>query len=262
MLFKYTKAEYKAQQVLKDCGIVNPADVSLKIVIMSRGAFYEETSLKGKEGEIVSVGSRSFIAVNSDILFESKKRFVAAHELGHYELMHNSLEPIISDKEEDFLKWYKGGEHEIEANEFAAEFLMPTEIFHAECSKYKFSPQVIDFLSEKFKVSKTSTLLRFVKRGNHPVFLVYCKDNKMKWFKRSDDFRYYCDFHVDSPPPTGSVAYELFKNNIRYTGEERAQEVWKSDWFTMRETEQDSTFYEYCLFVKEYGYSLSLIWEK
>ena len=89
---------------------------------MGRKAFYEEVPLDGKEGEIVSVGNRSIITINSNIQFETKKRFAAAHELGHYE-MHRDLKPIFSDTEEDLMNWYKAGPHEMEANEFAAEFL-------------------------------------------------------------------------------------------------------------------------------------------
>ena len=44
--------------------------------------------------------------------------------------MHRDLRPIFTDTNEDLMSWYKGGLHEIEANEFAAEFLMTSEVFH------------------------------------------------------------------------------------------------------------------------------------
>ncbi|MFT4155196.1 ImmA/IrrE family metallo-endopeptidase [Parafilimonas sp.] len=260
--FHYTATEIKAKKVLDDCGLTDPTEISLPIIIKGRKAFYEEVPLKGREGEIVSVGDRSIISINSDILFETKKRFAAAHELGHYE-MHRHIRPVFSDTEEELMSWYRGGTHEIEANEFAAEFLMPSELFHKECERKKFDPKIINQLSDRFQVSKTATILRFVKRGNHPIFVMYCKDGKMKWWKKSEDFYHFSVFEYDAPPPSGSVAYEIIFGNKAYSSDEAKQDIWKSDWFQMKsDREQDTRFYEYCLFARSFNYTLSVIWEK
>lgn len=171
MNFKFTKSELTAIKILSDCGLDDPTGTSLDEIILGRKAFYEEIPLTGKEGEIISVGDRSIISINSNIQFETKKRFVAAHELGHFE-MHRKLKPIFTDTEKDLLNWYKGGPHEMEANEFAAEFLMPSALFYNECTKRRFGPDVIEDLANRFKVSRIATTLKFVKRGNFPVF--YC----------------------------------------------------------------------------------------
>jgi hypothetical protein len=162
------------------------------------------------------------------------------------------------------MNWYKAGPHEMEANEFAAEFLMPSEMFHKECERKKFEPKVIEHLASRFQVSKTAAILKFVKRGNHPVFIMYCKDNKMKWWKKSEDFYHFCPFfQYNFPPPTGSVAYEVFNGTKTYYGDESKQDIWKSDWFQMRnDDEADSIFFEYCLYARTYNYTLSVIWEK
>ncbi|MFD2574625.1 ImmA/IrrE family metallo-endopeptidase [Spirosoma soli] len=257
---KFTKAELVAKLVLDECGLDDPTEVTLKNIILGRKAYYEEAPLTGKEGEIVSVGNRSIITINSNIIYETKKRFASAHELGHFE-MHRTLSPVFTDTEYDLINWYKSGPQEIEANEFAAEFLMPTDFFYKECIFRKFGPHVIDHLANRFQVSKTAAILKFVKRGNHPVCIVYCKNNKMKWWKSSYDFRYFLEFKFDECPPTGSVAYECFTKGVTYSMNEQKQQIWKSDWFRMRDDEQDSTFYEYCLFAKSYDYTISIIWE-
>lgn len=262
MTFHYSSAEIKAKTVLAECGLDDPTSFPLPIIIQGRNAFYEELPLNGKEGEIVSVDNRSIITVNSNIAFETKKRFAAAHELGHFE-MHRTLQPIYSDTEEDLMNWYKGGPHEVEANQFAAEFLMPSEVFHKECERKKFDPKIIEQLANRFQVSKTAAILKFVRRGNHPVCVVFCKNNKMKWFKRSDDFCPFPLFNYDSPPPTGTVAYEMFQGKKAYFGDEAKQDIWKSDWFIMKsDDEPDSRFFEYCLYAKSFNYTLSVIWEK
>lgn len=262
MNFAYTEAERKAQNILQECGLDDPTQLPLKTIILGRKAFYSEAPLKNKQGEIVSVANRSIITVNSEIEFETKKRFAGAHELGHYE-MHRDLKPIFSDTEEDLLDWYRGGQQEMEANLFAAEFLMPSELFHKECKQNRLQPyQAIDFLSGRFHVSKTATILKYVAKGNYPVMVVYCKNNKMKWWKKSDDFYPFLLFEYDQPPPTGSVAYEVFTANKTYFGDEAKQQIWKSDWFKMEKDENDKPFFEYCLHARSYGYTISVIWQK
>ncbi len=260
--FKLTKAEIIAQKVLSECGLDDPTELSLEEIILGRRAFYEEKPLHGKEGEIITVKGKSIITINSQIEYETKKRFAAAHELGHFE-MHKDLYPIISDTDEDLMSWFHGGPHEMEANEFASEFLMPSSVFYKECERKVFGPALIDYLSKRFQVSKTAAILKFVKAGNHPVCVVFCKNNKMKWFKPSPDFRYFIEFERDRHPPTGSVAYELYMTKRVYVGDELKQDIWKSDWLRMRDDdEEDTRFYEYCLFAKSYDYTISVIWER
>lgn len=257
---KYSKGELVAKKVLAECGLDDPTNYDLREIILGRKAFYREVPLNGKDGEIISYSGRSIIQVNSNIPYETRKRFAAAHELGHYE-MHRKDAPVIFDTEEDMMNWYKAGPREEEANDFAAEFLMPSEIFFDECRKSKFSPKVIAHLSERFQTSKTATILKFVKRGNHPVVIVYCKDNKMKWWKPSVDFKYYLEFQRDAPPPTGSVAYEVFTKKKFYSDDELQQQIWKGDWLRLNKDETETPFFEYCLYVKSYNYTISIIWE-
>jgi len=257
---KFSKAELAAKRVLEECGLDDPSEYSVGDIILGRGAYYEEKPLQGKEGEIVSVAGRSFISINSNIRFESKKRFAAAHELGHYEL-HQGLANIAFDTEYELLNWYKAGPQETEANEFAAEFLMPSDAFYNECKAKRFSPQVIDHLAARFRVSKTAAILQFVKRGNHPVCIVYCQNNKMLWWKTSQDFQYFLEFNYNQAPSTGSVAYEIFTGG--QMDSEKQQVIWKSDWFRMGKDEfKDPEFYEYCLHVKSLNYTISVIWER
>lgn len=261
MTFNYSHTEGIARKVLDECGINDPTELPLEEIILGRKAFYEEQALEGKDGEIVSLGGRSIITVNSNIPFVTRKRFAAAHELGHYE-MHRNLYPVFSDTEEDLMNWYKAGPQEMEANEFAAEFLMPSEVFFKECLGKKFGPDVIEHLANRFQVSKTAAILKFVKRGNHPVVVVFSKNDKMKWFKPSTDFRYFLEFERDKDLPTGSVAHELFTTSKTYVGNERKQPIWKSDWFRMKDDERDTAFFEYCLHARSFNYTISIIWEK
>lgn len=259
MSFKFSNAELHAQKVLEESGIEDPSNYPIENIILGRKAFYKESPLKGKDGEIVSYGGRSIITVNSNIGVQSKKRFAAAHELGHYEL-HRNLQPVFSDSEEDMMNWFASGSHEKEANEFASELLMPTNLFKSICEDYYFDHRLIKLLADNFRVSKTSALLKFVRFGNHPICLVYCKNNKMQWFKASEDFKFYLEFEKNKNSPENSVANELFTTNKIYEEHELSQEIWQSTWLSFNKFNEFKKFYEYCLIVKSYNYSLSVIW--
>lgn len=249
-----------ALRLLERCGLDDPTEMPLPIIVKGLGAYYEEKPLKQCEGRIVTVGGKTLITINSGITYEGKKRYAIAHELGHFE-MHKDKIPIFSDNEESFVDWLKAGPHEREANEFAAEFLMPREVFAKECKGKKISPELIKQLSSRFQTSITSTLMRYIEFGNHEACIVYCKDNKMKWRKWSKDFYHRLNFQYNAHPPTGSVAYEMFTKRVFYTDSELKQQVWKSDWFEM-DDENDEPFFEFCVFVPSYNYSISLIWEE
>jgi Zn-dependent peptidase ImmA (M78 family) len=248
-----------AIHLLERCGLNDPTEIPLDTIVKGLGIFYDEKPLKKCEGRIVTFGNRTLITINSEIAFEGKRRYAMAHEIGHFE-MHRDKIPVITDSEENFVDWLKHGEHEKEANEFAAEFLMPQNIFSKEC-KSKISPELIKQLSSRFQTSLTSTILRYVEFGNHEVCVVYCKNNKMKWWKKSKDFHHFLNFKRDEHPPGGSVAYEMFTKRTFYTDAELKQQIWKSDWFENKD-ESDPPFYEYCVYVPSYNYTISLIWEE
>ncbi|SRR5581483_47271 len=258
MNLNLTLAELKAKEVLRACGLVTPIGIEMEEVILGRGAFYEEKPLVGKEGEMVSTNGKSFISVNSNSKPEQRRRFIAAHELGHYEL-HRNLEPIFSDTDASLLTWYQEGSHEQEANYFAAEFLMPSEVFVKKTLGRPFSPALIDELSYGFRTSVTSTILKYVSRGPHPIFVAYSQNNIIKWMKRTQGSNYWCT-KLNLETPALSVAHEFFTEGINDSGDSRKQKISKSDWF---ETVSKSSVpcYEWCIPFRSINSCLSIVWE-
>jgi hypothetical protein len=260
-----SKALAAVSKVYAECGITSPFEIPLETIISSRNIIIREEVLEGAEARILMNENSGIITIDNRIYPSTKKRFILAHELGHFEL-HRNLIRGFNDTDETINHWYQYNlkSEEIEANEFAAEFLMPAELFRNECKGKIFDHRVIEHLSNYFKVSKTAAILKFVKEnnGNHPIFVVCCQNNVMKWFKKSDDFYHYSLFSRNLPPPSGSVAFDIFDKGSAYYGEEQTQQIWKSDWFETKDNEKDTIFFEYCLYVKSYNYTLSVIWEK
>jgi Zn-dependent peptidase ImmA (M78 family) len=266
-----SKSEIAAKRIITECGLDDVKylrELDLKILIQSRGAFYEEAALVGKDGRIVSHGGKSIITINSNILDLGKKRFTAAHELGHFEL-HKDL-AVSADSLFDLCNWYQSGPHEKEANEFAAELLMPSKMFQEFCTNQKLKPQLLVSLSDAFVVSRTAAILKFVKAGSHPVTVICSQNNKVKWWKMSKtmedaehDFipgwsKYKLKVATNLPPPPDSVAGQLFKRANKYDLD-HFQEIEKSTWFLTKD--EDPKMFEYCHYVHSYNFSLSVVWE-
>src|SRR5690606_18091190 len=150
-----------------ECGIEDPKDFPLDLIVYGRGATLVEKPLSNSEGRIVFGKSRAIITVNSNISYEGKKRFVIAHELGHFE-MHRNLVPVHHDNDAT-LDYFKNGHQETEANEFASELLMPEQIFKRECNGRKFSPNLLRSLADKFQTSLTSVAYKYFELGDHPI---------------------------------------------------------------------------------------------
>lgn len=126
------------------------------------------------------LGYDKVIATDRNEPFEHQ-RFVAAHELGHY-LFDCLGNPKYYDKNHLFTETYPKNNHysekEIRADRFAAELLMPRDLFMKQyidaCCDKKYNPDgnqifVIEYLAKYFKVKKSSIIKR--------IGEVLCDDN-------------------------------------------------------------------------------------
>jgi Zn-dependent peptidase ImmA (M78 family) len=257
-----SKGKIAAQKLMQECGIDNPTEIPLDLIISGRGATIIEKPLDNSEGRIVFGKEKAIITINSNISYQGKKRFVMAHELGHFE-MHRNLVAIHNDTDAT-LEFFKNGNQETEANEFASELLMPEQLFKKECNGKKFSPDLLRQLSERFQTSITSTAYKYFELGSHPICLFYSHNNQIKYCKRPDDYPHFVIDRLHLAPPEDSVATEFFTKHKIYSKEQSKQQVWKSVWFDIKdwENDMDYKFYEYCIITPKYNTVLSIVWEE
>lgn len=257
-----SRGKRTAQALLKECGISDPTEFPLDLLIYGRGATLIEKPLSNSEGRIVFGKDKAIITVNSNIEWEGKRRFVMAHELGHYE-MHKNEGQIHHDTDAN-LEYFKHGHQETEANEFATELLMPEELFKKECQGKKFSPDLLRNLASKFKTSLTSVVYRYFELGNHPVCLIYSYNNKVMYWKRPEDYPHFLVDYTKLSPPEDSVAAEFFTKGTIYSVAQSKQQIWKSTWFDIKDWEDENKykFYEFCIITSRYNTVLSVVWEE
>lgn len=191
-----------------------------------------------------------------------RNRFTLAHELGHYfidehrlGLKYKRLEPHSS-----FHNINNKDRIELEADYFASCLLMPKERFRLATVQKKFSFEKIIEFSNTFQTSVLSTLIRFAEVGTHEVFVVFTKNNIVKWCTKSDDFpNWKWNFEINGQPPKSTVVADFFTNNSKYT---HIEEMNVDFWFknTDSDSRADRIMKEQCYFSDSYGYTISLLW--
>lgn len=200
-------AVLRAREVISDLNIEKPEHIIIENITIMRGVLIKEAPMKGAEGRLATVGDKGIITVNDQIDIPGKKRFVMAHELGHFEL-HRGSAFNINCTDDDFRRWYKGNHIEIEANYFAAELLMPEDIFLGKISGMDVSKKLIEDLATEFNTSITATSIRFVTL--RPDYALICsEDSAIKWFVVDfDQFPY--PLNTTGKLHMNSMAYEYF----------------------------------------------------
>lgn len=251
--------------ILEQFGIDNPIDTSIEDIVYALNVPLKYSKLSNCDGRIIHEGSKSIIVINDSNNFKTRRNFTIAHELGHY-LMHRG-DLILHLDDTTTTSWNntqsnnKLSRQEAEANTFASEILLPTHLFKDEVFEKPFSPNLIRLISDKYQVSRSSVIYRFLEIGNHPICVFYVKDNKVLYWRKSTHFNYRIKDCTKLSPPSDSVSAEYFDDGTIYPMKESKQEIVKGTWLEIRTEYSDDPFYEYCLVHSETNLAISVIWE-
>jgi len=117
-------------------------------------------------GALVRTERETFIGVNSNH-HPNRQRFTVAHELAHF-LLHRGLRLHVDkkiwvnwrdDESSKAVRW-----EEIEANQFAAELLMPTGFLIRDINRLgRIDASTVQFLARKYRVSPQAMDIRLNK---------------------------------------------------------------------------------------------------
>jgi Zn-dependent peptidase ImmA (M78 family) len=253
-----SKSQLAAKKILQKYCITKPNEIPIEDLIFAEGAYFEEKKINGSQGRIIFKGNTAFISINNSISHIGKKRFVIAHELGHY-ILHKNLAHFFNCNEIDFLEWHKTGSHESEANEFAAEILMPYDLFNPITKVHPFKKDIIEHLSQKFGTSVTATALRYKDIGHTPIAIACSSNGFIKWSSRNNSFPLW-QMKNKIRLSSESVANDFFVNSKI---PKEPQVITPSAWFEgiRRDTYGNSIYlYEQCIHIKSQNEIISLIW--
>jgi hypothetical protein len=178
-----TPRPFTPSQLLRDLGIEGPEDIDVEAIAQYCGATIVYAPLKGCEARIIGYGDRAIITINSTSSFE-RKRFSAGHELGHW--ANDRGKALLTCTENQITSEWFADNPEKRANRFAAELLMPLQMFQSIAGNRPVTFSTVDVLAGVFRTSITATALRLVEHGPLPS-MVICSDGKgRKWFSRSE----------------------------------------------------------------------------
>lgn len=168
------KAEKKAREVLEQHDVTK-APTPLEAIVKSFGIRvvakpYDATGYHDVSGMLYRSATDTVVGLNENHS-ETRRRFSLAHELGHF-LLHKG--EVFVDAKVNFrnrLSSMGVDREEIEANEFAAELLMPSDLvstefyklFDADKTSEHASP--VDTLASRFKVSTQAMEFRLRNLG-------------------------------------------------------------------------------------------------
>ena len=247
-----------AKNLLAFLGIEDVSSIDIEDLIVYHDGIVLEKNLRNSDGRLVMKNGKSIVTIDSKIEFPQRKRYVLAHELGHI-LLHANMNASFSD-DDTTLEGFKKGPQEKEANDFAAELLMPEDSFRKACLGRRFNPELLVELSNSFNTSLTSTVYRFIDLGNHPLAAFYSKNGKVQYWKKSNDM--YCKIPDINKltVPEESVAEEYYRHKRVYKIND-IQEIEKSTWFELGKYEKNETMYEFCIITPRFNSVLSIIWQ-
>lgn len=171
------KIERKAEETLNDVNYADVAD-SIDVIevakklgfVVGNAGLSEDVDgfiiVDENKGNILGIDTNKLIGVNASKEL-AWKRFIIAHEIGHYVLHY--------DKEKDNGMYahreHKKGKNEIEneADFFAANLLMPRKKFKNKYNELKkkdlSTDEIILLLADKFTVTQLMTKRRFEELG-------------------------------------------------------------------------------------------------
>jgi IrrE N-terminal-like domain len=131
--------------------------------------------------------ARGVIALRRSIRELGRKNFTVAHEIGHLILPGHDDSTVC--RAEEVESWARGlSARELEANQFAAELLMPTPVVTKVIGTRDPSLAPCETLAARFGTSLTAAAYKFAELSPYQCAVVWSSAGEVKWFKGSSEF--------------------------------------------------------------------------
>jgi Zn-dependent peptidase ImmA (M78 family) len=218
----------------------------------------QSAAIKGFEGCLFKGEKGWLLLYNEALTSRGRVRFTQAHELGHY-VLHRTLQDEFRCTAENMLEWAaRYGKLESEADQFASYILMPLNDFRAQlqCAT-DIDLEVLGDLAERYGVSLTSAILKWLEFTDRQAVLILSTDGFMNWSVSSEPaFKAGAFFKTRSGPPVPVSAYSLAANESAFI-ERQGIEIPARTWF--RHANEGDLVREMKISSDQYGNVLTLL---
>ena len=185
-----SRAAIEAEQLLEDLGLtdlpVEPEDVCQAMSSSSYPVTFKEQPMTSSGFLGISMGNAlagAAILVNANISNRHRKRFTAAHEIGHVHLhIQNDLQSQFKCTSQDISAGENSNNtYEKEANAFASSLLMPSSAISPLVHRNDLTWSLIRRISDLCDVSLEAAARRAISLSKECCCLIIHKDGNM-WF--------------------------------------------------------------------------------
>lgn len=252
-----TWAKAKARAILSELDLRHPCDMDIEDIAWgARRILVKNEDLIGTEGRLVKLGDSGIISVRAGIPEAGRRRFIIAHEIGHFEMHKKDENQLDLCTQSDLEYEYHGSRpEEKEASAFATELLLPEEIFGPPARNAEIGFNLVRKLADEFDTTLTLTAMRMIQFTSYRAALVASENGKIKWVRASPTFGYQLPYRA--PLDEGTIAADVHSTK---EAPPKSQLVLAGSWIKNTSVDPDKAMREECLWLGRYGTALSLIW--
>jgi len=221
------------------------------------GLEIREVNADGFDGALLRAREVPFgaIVIRKPIREAGRKNFTLAHEIGHFLLPGHDQTELVCTKS-DVGNWGDGSkEIEREADEFAAEILMPSVSVERMILSAVPSLQLIEKIAQKFHTSFSAAAWRYCDLANAQCAIVWSREGRIDWSKRSETFAF--TLHKGAPIHESTFASRAFAG---LPSPKQPQEVPVGSWISANDLAEDKKLWEQSKALPAYNSVISLLW--
>ncbi len=178
--------------------------VDIESICKELGIRVKDNQPLDKDGYLICQGGKKIILVNSQITNRHRRRFIIAHELGHF-LLHRAQLYSCDHVSEAANQDVNTQEQEKEANAFANELLIPRKELIKHIPVEAITLDDIFRVAEIFDISVTHAAMQAVTASNAESEVLICyEQQRRKWYMSANRYTYprmipyYCPIHLAS----------------------------------------------------------------
>jgi len=244
------QAVLKARELVRKA---NPISIPVPVELYAQevgATIRAETDLGTDEaGYCFESKGKRFICTNANDSPE-RQRFTTCHEIAHIRLGLPS--------QHTGLPWWSYSKRplaEILCDVFAAELLLPYDLFHPEAESSSTGLSSIDALAGRFQASVTATGSRYAAVVSAPVAFVLSEQGKVRYASRSKPLR---EAPAWIPPrldlPAGSLSKKIREGTSTESPDTVDADIWFNEW------ERGGSLIEEVRHLAQWDQTLTLLW--
>lgn len=192
------------------------------------------------------VGLNKLIAISDKVTHPEQKRFLLSHEIGHA-VVHNGIHNCRAN---DLKMWLSVKDKEKEANQFAAQLLLPEDIVYHKLRTQDVSFELAEELSHIYGISLTSCIIRLLEMSDENAVLFYQKGDSIIWSYFASECRIQAK--------TGKVDLDSLSYHTSITRPHLKNYVDPGIWF-LGEFDDDVKCYEQTKYFHNFDSKLSIV---